>query len=435
MTVNAEQQTASDTIEAMQEFSGARDYTHRSIEETRRALKIGRFEYWLLWLAKTDFHVLSISTYHSRARLQGLGLMVIFTSLLAFSTSFYTLLTTLIGPDSPGRWFIAGFLALVYTFGIVIIDREIVGSTTNSLLSTLVRLVFAFFIATAVSYPAKLKFFEGRINHEIEQIVKEQNAETYDRIDEIKRNADSERRASLANVQSRIDSTSSEIAIFDKQIKEEQDRGFCGPKCDGFRIEKRKLEQKLMLEDQQLEAEQDSEALSRSMQEEISALNAKIESQPTYDILYKTEALNRITDSDANLRLISNFLVIFFILLELVPLALKWSMGHTEYHYYIEARNNINKQKIASITNFYIEQMQRDKNNIWQIPLEVTDMIALALEDESRAIERRSSLTETLDSVWRKSRRSVAADAREEANPDGAGVKNSPDTDPETLRE
>ena len=119
-------QTASEHLEAMDRGSRQRVHNHSTPAEVRHKLNISRFEYLLLWLAKTDFYVLGMSTYNSKTRLHSLGLMVLFTASLAFTTSLYTLLTMLVGSDTPAQWGIGLFLALIYTSGIIIIDREIV---------------------------------------------------------------------------------------------------------------------------------------------------------------------------------------------------------------------------------------------------------------------------------------------------------------------
>jgi hypothetical protein len=423
--------------------SDERDYTHKSSEEVRRAQKIGALEGFLLWLAKADFYVLSISTYHSRARLVGLGAMVIFTALLAFSTSFYTLSTTLIGPDTPFRWPIAIFLASIYTFGIIMIDREIVGATANSWASMLVRVVFAVFIAMAVSYPAKLKFFEGRITQEINQIITERNSDSYTRINDLRSRAETERSGRLANIQKRIDSLNSDVSTFDKQIGEEQNRGFCGPKCQAYITQKDGIVTDLLSAEQQLVGEANKPALSQGGENEIATLENRIENEKSnaYDILFKDQALNRITENDPSARLISNFLLLFFMLLEMVPLALKWSLGSTEYHYYIEARNNLNKQKIVSITNLYMDMMQADPRTVLEVPLEITDKIAALMEDESRVVKNPENMFESLNSVWRAS---THMDNQEHADTDTGGSEPSDSSeaveqerplDPDTIRE
>ena len=110
-----------------------------------------------------------------------------------------------------------------------------------------------------------------------------------------------------------------------------------------------------------------------------------------YDFLYKMEALDRIGEEVGwSYRFISYFLFFFFLALEIVPLILKWTLGKTEYHYYIEARTQINNQKILSWANLYLRWMQEheaDRDALERVP-EVTDKIAEVIEDESTPARR-----------------------------------------------
>ena len=97
--------------------------------------------------------------------------MVIFTALVAFCAALYTAKPTFVPPGAPYARPIYIGLASVYAFGILMIDREIAGAT--SMKELWIRLVFAALIATAVSYPVRLLFFEGRIASEIAQLLGE----------------------------------------------------------------------------------------------------------------------------------------------------------------------------------------------------------------------------------------------------------------------
>jgi hypothetical protein len=366
--------------------AGGRSHTHQSVDDIVRDLHIGPLERFLLWLSKTDYYVLSLSTYHSRLTLAGLGMMVVFTSLLAFSSSLYALLTTLVSPDSAWRWPVALTLASIYAFGIMLIDREIVGAV--SMKSLPFRVLFAIAIATAVSWPVKLKFFDGRIQLEINRMVDEKNAAKLERIEQLKRTGEPERQQQRQAIRNRIDSLDREIAVLDSEINREARQVECGPKCQGFRRQK----DELMIRRQQAEAELAGlgrpEALPDGIRKEIEQLQKEIadEHAVSYDFLTKWEALDRIKNQpNSDYPVLANFLLAFFMLLEMVPLALKWSLGKTEYHYYLDARTHLNNQKIISLSNLFMQAMQRDPQVVLDlIPLEVTDIIAAHMEDEAR---------------------------------------------------
>lgn len=363
----------------------ARSHNHRPAEDIARELRIGPVEGLLLWLSKTDIYVLALSSRHTRLTLASLGMMVLFTSLLAFCSSFYALLDTLVNPDSAMRWPIATGLALLYSFGIMIIDREIVGST--SMKSLPIRFVFAIGIAVAVSFPVKLKFFEGRVTNEIEAMIVERNKDKLDRIETLKLTGEPERQQQRAQIQERINSYNKEIAVLDGQINYEANLVRCDVRCQNFREQKAKVTSQHKAAEDELRALSSPSALPLRIQQDINTLEANIAQQKkvSYDFLSKWEALGRIKhDPKIDYEILSYFLFGFFMLLEMVPMALKWSLGKTEYHYYIEARSNLGNQKIISLNNVFMEAMQRDPHSVLEIlPLEITDLIAAVMEDES----------------------------------------------------
>ncbi len=424
-------------FERLRKTSSACAHNHQTTEEILREMHIGPIEHLLLWLSKTDYYVLSLSTYHTRLTLASLGMMVIFTSLLAFSSAFYAALSTLISPENSFRWLIALMLALIYAFGILIIDREIVGSITKK--SLVIRFFFAIFIATAVSWPVKVKFFEGRIESEVNRMIEERNADKMQRIEELMATGEPERKTQLEEIKKRIDSYDKEIAILDEEIRRETEdvsRGRrCGPRCERFRAQKDEVMKKRISAEKEL-SRFATRSLPQDVRAEIAGLREQLKYErehPDYDFLTKWEALGRIKkQSGPEYLVMSSFLLIFFMLLELVPLMLKWSIGKTEYHYYLESRANLNNQKIISLTNLFIEAMQKDKHAVLEmIPLEITDLIAMHIEDEAHATRSEKVDLAALSEVLRGKR--DENDAPSSAAPDDDGGDDSADDDPDAT--
>lgn len=378
------------------------EWTHKPLREIRRSLSIGRVEGVLLWLSKTDPYVLKHCPYSTRLTLSALGMMVIFTTVLAFCSAYYTVSSTVVPPDASAL--IALVLAVIYAFGILLIDREIVGSTSDKAL--VIRFVFALLIATAVSYPVKLLFFEGRLETEINAMVDERNAVKTGRLMELKDVGEPERAQQLESVQARLDSLDREIAVLDTEIGREQQDVRCGPRCQGFRTQKEELMNQRGAYEEQLSALSRPFELPVNVAQEIERLQSEIDNERavSYDFLTKYQALNRIAEAEGRgFALVSWFIFGFFALLEMVPLGLKWALGKTEYHYYVQARNNVNNQKIISITNHFMEMMQNDPSTaINDVPTEISDVIASSLEDESgptHTISDARSVGERFDSI------------------------------------
>ena len=343
----------------------------------------------MLWLSKTDYFVLSLCPTTTRNTLTSLGMMVVFTTALAFCSALYTVKTAVVPPGAYLAWPISVALACVYAFGILIIDRELVGATSNKALW--IRGVFAALIATAVSYPVKLLFFEGRIVNEIGQMLEEEHAPKLRRIRELKATVETERLQQREGMRAQIEKVDSDIAVLDGEIAREKDIIRCGPRCQALLAQKEeKMAMRLGLVEK-LDSLDAPGELPEPIRREVDRLEAEMGARVAvaYDFLYKAEALDRIAEEvGPSYQYLSWFVFVFFFMLEIVPLSLKLSLGKTEYHYYIDARTQINNQKIVSIANLYIAQMQEDDQQALEVPTEVTDIIAANMEDESTATKR-----------------------------------------------
>ena len=370
--------------------------SHVPIHEVKRKLHISPIAGLLLWLSKTDYYVLSLCPTTTRNSLTSLGMMVIFTTLVAFLVALYTAKTTFVSPGAPYAWPIAVGLAVIYAFGILIIDREIVGAT--SMKALWIRVVFAALIATAVSYPVKLLFFEGRIASEIAQLLEEEHAPKLQRIAEMRRTVENERQEQRQSIRSQIDSLDKDLRVMDEAIEREKNIGHCGPKCQGLLATKEQMEGRKQDLVDGLAALNRPGHLPEPVRLEIERLREEMDSRAAnaYDFLFKAEALDRIAaEMGRSYHILSWFIFAFFFLLECVPLGLKLALGRTEYHYYIEARTQINNQKIHSLANLYIRHMQENDEHVLDVPEEVTDIIAAVMEDESTATRRlRNTVTD-----------------------------------------
>ena len=370
---------------------------HRSIDEVKEDLRIGPWLGVLLWLSKTEYHALSLCPMAARNTLASLGMMVIFKTALAFASSLYTLKTAVVPPGMALAWPISFVLAVIYAYGIMIIDREIVGATSTSIRAQVIRLIFACVVATAVSYPVKLLFFEGRIGNEIDQMLEEEHAPKIERIEYLKSTIDKELLEQREAIKSQIADIDNDIKVLDDEINREANIVHCGPKCQELLAQKEeKRKQKLELVER-LNDLATTGALPPPILKEINKLEAEMKARraAAYDFLYKTEALDRIAEEvGSSYQFLSIFIFVFFLLLETVPVFLKWALGKTEYHYYIEARTQLNNQKIVSWANLYLKWMQDnggDRKALEQVPNEVTDTIASVMEDEATPARRRET--------------------------------------------
>lgn len=366
------------------------EWTHRSIEQVVHDLGIRPIERALLWLSKTDLYALGNCTHHTRLTLSGLGLMVLFTTILAF-VSGITALNLVMNPGSDVRVAYTVVAAAIYAFGIMLIDREIVGNPGNS--SLLVRVVFAFAIATAVSYPIKMKLLEGPIRAEVESMVEERNAEKVQRIASLQEQGRAEKNAQLKDKDEQLAGIRRLIRELEAQINDERTRPELGARCDrrcetakAQLVEVQSRESKILEERGRLGAE---DGMTASAQSELGQLRSEIAKQKaeSNDFLSYWQAQERVFKKDqSGARYLSGFLFVFFLALELVPVFLKYALGTSEYHQYLEARSRLNIQKINTVTNMLLQDIQNAESleDVMALPSELTDLISYLMEDSTR---------------------------------------------------
>ena len=179
-----------------------------------------------------------------------MGMMVLFTSLMAFCTSSYTISSTMVTSGGAERWIAVLLLGTLYAFGIMIIDREIVGASATPtpaqrFISPVIRIVFAVGIAITVSFPVELKLFEGRIATEIQKMETDSNLQFQQKIDAIKSPYLDANRASLDSMRATINSYNAEIATLTAEIEREANDVECAAECQRFRAQKEATQAKL----------------------------------------------------------------------------------------------------------------------------------------------------------------------------------------------
>lgn len=365
-------------------------HTHRSMHDIEKALDVGRFGLFLMWVAKADKYALSICTDSSKNNVMGLGKLVVFTTLLAFFTSWYTI-TSMLLPHAPVFTYLLGpVLAMVYSFGIFLIDREIVSAVKTNLVSNGARVLFAIAISMTVAYPIKLLLLQDAIRDEIDLMIKERFSEEITRRDALKKELDAVRERMEKAFSKSNKLIEEEAAGYQEEAdKERRNNVKCGVICEGYLKKKHNAEAKLAAQKLLQEAQIQNE--TKTLQERIGtatkSYDAAMANRP-HDLLTKWEASHRLANRVEGAEFLQNFLIVFFLCVELIPLVMKWSLGKSEYSYYLDARNTINIQKIISITNYYMGAMQTgDPDVLKKIPAEVSDIIQYMMEDESNRPE------------------------------------------------
>lgn len=365
-------------------------HTLLSLHDIEKALDVGPIGLFLMWVAKADKYALSICTDASKNNVMGLGKLVMFTTALAFCTSWYTISSMML-PHEPFFSFVLGpVLAMVYAFGIFLIDREIVSAVKTSWLSNTARVIFAVVIAMTVSYPVKLLLLQDAIRDEIDLMMKERFSEEIARQDSLKKELDTirERMEESFSISNKL----IEVEVAKKQADadwETKNNVKCGVICKGHLKEKHEAEERLSKARvvQEAQIQNETKTLNERIATATKSFDSAMANRP-HDLLTKWEASHRLAERVDGAEGLQNFLILFFLCVELIPLIMKWSLGKSEYSYYLEARNTINIQKIISITNYYMGAMQTgDPDILKKIPAEVSDILQYMIEDESNRPE------------------------------------------------
>ena len=159
----------------------------------------------------------------------------------------------------------------------MIIDREIVGATSSK--GVWIRPIFALLIATAVSYPVKLLFFDGRIVNEIDQMLEEEHAPKIERIEHLKSTIDKERWEQREGITSQIDAIDKSIEALDKEIEREGSIVHCGPKCQALLAQKEEMMEKRIALVERLQSLNATGELPAPILEEINELEAEMKAR------------------------------------------------------------------------------------------------------------------------------------------------------------
>src|SRR6185369_5762762 len=128
----------------------------------------------LLWASKTDPKLVAVCSRWAISTQAAFGLLVLFTTALAFCSAYYTLST--LGVSE--RWL--PWIAAAYTLFIFTIDREIAGSLDRG--TALVRPVLALMIGTVVAVPVELWIFQDRVDQELAMQYRQNNKGQLDQL-------------------------------------------------------------------------------------------------------------------------------------------------------------------------------------------------------------------------------------------------------------
>lgn len=352
-----------------------------------RTIHYGPIERALLFLSKTDLHVLQFCTPETRMTQSSVGAMVAITGCFAFISGYFALNSTFFaGESSVAAILIPCIIALFYATAIMTFDREVVAAD-KGWLGTGARIVLATFIGFVISFPIETKLLEDAIRARHEKNVTELSLPLRAEQAELRQMRKQEREDKLASYRDKVGRLKINAAEALNEWGLERRRVICAAKCEQRKQEldianaqlsdaERELREKTKVVDAELDAHFAEQA--KRIKEIDAVINAKEKSGN--DFLTRAVALEELTQESSMAFVVSWILRIFFVMLELFPVVIKLSLPYNEYHAYLRSRRAMNVNRQHVITNAAIKKMKDDPEYAKNAG-EITDVVGISMED------------------------------------------------------
>lgn len=321
------------------------------------------------FLSKTDHDAFKSDccTRVTRMTQTSLGIMVMLTGILAFFSGSYAIYTAF--ESRPWAPLVAIPLGLLYSFMIIMFDREIVGAQDKR--AVWVRLPLAIAIGFIVAVPLELRLLEDSINKQLTVSIKEENKDILNRMQKKQDELDARKKELQDAIKTSRDEVrrweaAMEAETVGRQIKGRTGRAGQGP---AYEEAKRNRDSNLAIL-ARYEAELVKHEASEA-QERDRFLNDYKSGQieQAKDFLARYEALDQLKSKSAAAFAISWGLRLFFILIEVFPALLKLFLPYNEYNAIIEARMRSQVQLVHALGNQQLDDLSKNPPSYPQTPL------------------------------------------------------------------
>jgi hypothetical protein len=287
-----------------------------------------------------------------------LGVMVFFTGLLAFFSGSYAVYTTFSGS------FLAPVLAivigLIYSFMIMLFDREIVSASDKR--AVLIRFPLAIVIGFIVAVPLELRLLDDSIQEHLARMTESENKPASDR----KKESEKAFKAKKEGIEQEIKRYQDEVnkwgdameaEVVGRQLTGRTGKAGAGPAYEQARNRKAEYQEALNNLRNQLKNMEESEDQAV---EKIQAEYIRDKHEKSNDFLGKYTALESLKSSSDAAWWVSWGLRMFFILVEVFPAFVKMFLPYNEYNALAEARRRTNIQVIHATSNQLMSDASQD---------------------------------------------------------------------------
>ena len=352
---------------------------------------------FLLWASKTDPRLVAVCSRWAIATQAAFGLLVLFTTSLAFCSAYYTLST--VGVNE--RWL--PWIAGAYAIFIFTIDREIVGSLDRA--TAFVRPLLALFIGMVVAVPVELWIFQDRVDQELAKQYRQNNKEQLDQL----RDAEAQMEKRRADLQATLAELRKREAdwghVMDDELVGRPNDGRTGVSGDGPVFENARAQQaavRLRIEEVRHDLKQLEQSLPRERQrleKEFQRLEvAKVTSFTT-----RYEALQDVIHSSPALYRLSWGVTLFLILLEMSGALMKLLTPHVDYHHLVNAVIQENVLRIDEIAFRNYEQAKNDPMKAQQSVAEKFASVRFPVVPKAESEANETIFEESDDTASRRS--------------------------------
>jgi hypothetical protein len=325
----------------------------------------------LLFFSKTDYAVYKHCTIYAKNMQLSLGLFVILTGILAFVSGSYAISnlfvefdweTNTISFNSVGTY-LTPMLGLFYAIMIMAIDREIVSA--KSKMAVFFRIPLAIVIGAVVAVPIELKMLEGKIEKQLIEDYKSENAGER----QIKENAlislDGRRAELEAQVQFYWDKINYWSNIMQQETVGRVTAGRTGKSGQGPAYEEAQRNMNLHERNRDQAQKKLDDFLTNEYDQKSILINEDYGKQQVtqqFDLLSKYQALAKLEANDATnaVTKMTWGITILFMLFEIIPSLIKLMTPPTEYDALIEARRRLNIQLTNALANEGLEDLDSD---------------------------------------------------------------------------
>ncbi|MEA2176612.1 MAG: hypothetical protein QOD00_4204 [Blastocatellia bacterium] len=312
------------------------------------------------FLSKTDQDALKSACCTRVARMTqtSLGIMVALTGGLAFFSGSYAIYTAF--ENHPWAPLVAVPLGILYSFMIIMFDREIVGAQDKR--AVWFRFPLAIIIGFIVAVPLELRMLEDSINKQLTVASQKDNKAILDRMQGKEDELDQRKKELQDSVKRYRDEVNRWQAAMEAETVGRQLAGRTGRAGQGPAYE----EAKRNCESNQAILARYEGELSKhesSENEERQRLVSDYQSghiQQATDFLSRYEALDQLKSLSGGAFAISWGLRIFFILIEVFPSLLKLFLPYNEYNAIVEARMRSKVQLVHAIGNQQLDELSKN---------------------------------------------------------------------------